>query len=289
MHSFTIGVTAPVFELLNKRVFELTDEDNRVIDVIKQHSIVISDGIIGYYRANIQYPEIIDSVIDTYGNTNKIKPVCPQKQFSDGIEELLYCVSRLDPKILVGDEKDIRPHKADGISLAQTSKIRKGVKTLLWRYVFPVNFPVEADHSCEDIAKWFSILFKGEKKIIILDRYILNKHGINSLKQYYLPMIDKDAEINIYCAATSDFGITDMEIAARDPVFNDYKINIYRSCDKMDHDRYIELSNVRINIGAGLDILEGKKVRAGKECDINVKIISDKQRLKLPTNVRKIR
>ena len=286
MHCLVIGITAPVFELYGKRVYELSEEENRVFDAIKNHRILISEGIIKYYEKSINNTSLVESFIDAYGNTERIKYVTTKEEFDSEIEELLYCVSCFEMRILVGEKQDVAPYSVDNIDLVQTSKIKKGKYTSLSKFVFPVNYHVKPNCSCESIARWFGTLFKGEKKIRIFDKYILNRRGIKCLKQYYLPNMDEDAEIIIYTSITKDFGITDLENASKDSFFDSYNVSIYK-CEDMAHDRYIELSRIRINIGGGLDILEGVSIRKEKECDIDVAVYD--KAIELPKQVRKIR
>ena len=289
MKKLTIGITAPVFDLLSKRLFELSSGEKIVYDAIYQQEIIISDRIIEYYKEKVKYPEMIDSIISGYGNQKQFKYMATAVQNSNGIEELLYLISQADLKILVGEKEDVKPYKTNKVQLVQTSKLASGKKTAINNYVFPVNLHLNKGYSCDQIISWFSHLFKGEKKIDIQDKFILNEYGLNSLKKYYLPHISSNTEINIYSMQTYDTTDEDIEKFINEKMFDDYNINVFL-CSQMKHDRYIELEGIRIKIGAGLDILgKGDHITHAQECDIDVIRINEAQRLTIPNIIKQIR
>ena len=289
MRNLSIGITAPIIFLRTKREFELTEGERLIIKAVEQQNIVLSDLIIDYYKNSLKCPEIVDLFITAIGNQNKAKYITTKRQHHDGIEQLLYFVEQQDLKILIGEKNDIRPYKSKNVNLVQPSKIAAGKETAISNYVFPVNIHICEGYSNEKIAKWFFHLFKDEKKIDIQDKFIFKEEGLYSLKNYYLPNISEKTEINIYGMQTYNTSDEDIESFIHEKMFDDYNINIYL-CSQMKHDRYIELNDLRINIGAGLDIFGSSgTVSYSKECDIDVIRINDSSRLTKPRISKQLR
>ena len=288
MYYLTIGVSPSVFMLRGKQNYRMTQEEKKLQYAIDQHELILSERIIEYYKSETKVPELVDSMIDALGYQQGIvKYVKPDKDYADGKAELVGLVSKCECKILVAEKNDIKPYSDKNICLVSPSKYMRGARTELNKYVFPVYYQVSEGTKIESIAKWLAIFFKGEKKISIQDKYILNDRGIYSLEHIYLPMFERDSEIDIYCEATEDCGYRDIKKAAQNKMFDEHNVNIYY-CDKMKHDRYIELSKILIKIGAGLDLLGSEcYIKESKECGID--IYRDEARLTKPNVIEKIR
>ena len=127
--------------------------------------------------------------------------------------------------------------------------------------------------------------FWNESEISIQDKYLLGKKGLKALQEYYLPCIGTGVKINIY-STLDDISESELIRILKSPDFKKYDLEIY-ICNRMKHDRYIELSRLRIQIGAGLDILgRGENIKESQECDINVIRITDDQKLSIPAGYK---
>ena len=190
-------------------------------------------------------------------------------------------------KFLLGEKRDISPCSGKGINLISPSEIVSGTDTLLSKkYIFPLVQHFETNCLCENIAKWFKVLFENEKKIIIIDKYILNTNAIKSLGKYYLPNIDGKTEIEIYCLKEQDCSDNEIQSKANDSCFDNRSVKIFYS-NKMEHDRFIILSDIYISIGAGIDFLqENGKV---KSCTVSIQWNQKNNCPSIPQNAIKIR
>ena len=93
MHSFAIGVTSQVFDILRteKNAFSRTSIDEKLFIIFEQHRLLLSDGIIEYYKKKLDSPESIDYFIDAvvYQN-NKIEYIIDdENENSSGLEKLI--------------------------------------------------------------------------------------------------------------------------------------------------------------------------------------------------------
>ena len=69
-------------------------------------------------------------------------------------------------RIVVAEKADLKGCCLENVNLVSTTKLAKDKYTPLSRFVFPVNYHVKPNCSCESIATWFRVLFKGENEII---------------------------------------------------------------------------------------------------------------------------
>lgn len=290
MHYLTIGVSPKVFELFGKRYLDLSPEEHVVLSAVGQHEILLSARILDYYRNVLLNADFIDTYLTAKANIEGVcKYVTPEDSYSSGVEELLGLVEKCELRILVAEKKDIRGYSAKRINLVSPKKLALGQERNFSRFVFPVSYQVYAGCSCENLAKWFGILLKNESYIVIIDKYIMTSNGIESLKHYYLPNIEKTAAISIYCSTSEDVTREDLRIQAKDECFDGYNAKIY-FCKTIAHDRYIETQHLRISIGGGLDIMNPSgSVPERKECSIHIERIDDNNRLKLPQTTETLR
>lgn len=98
-----------------------------------------------------------------------------------------------------------------------------------------------------------------------------------------MPYIQKGTEINIYCETVDTCTEAGILAELSDAFYTDWDIHVF-ICHGM-HDRYIQLSNIQISIGAGLDFLHLSGFTK-KACTLN--ITNNKNKFPLPSVDRQI-
>lgn len=267
MYKLNIGLGFSVLQLYylphNKKSY--------LFDVIGQHRIILSEKIIKYYieKAGELYSDVIETYIDSiiYSDETHIYYNSIDEEIS-AIEEIVLLVDKNPMKILLSEKEEFLSCNIKKINLVTPQQMMNRESTALYRYSFPIcNYRAEIDENCSTYATWFGHLFENEKHIEIQDKYILAPKGVECLKKYYFPHIEKGSKVDIYCAIVEEDTKQDLCNRLSDIFFNDWKITVY-ICKHM-HDRCIQLENLQISLGAGLDFLHlSGKIK--KACTINI-------------------
>ena len=160
MHYLTIGITPSVFALLNSRFSDFSDEEINIVRAVSQQELLLSDGIVAFFRSRIEDASMIETYISRYGNIEgKCRYVIPEEKYTDGAMELIGLVAKLNQKILVGEKTELKAYSLKHINFVSMKKLGEGKDTLLSRYVFPYTFHVDSGCSCAKIIEWFGVLF----------------------------------------------------------------------------------------------------------------------------------
>lgn len=127
----------------------------------------------------------------------------------------------------------------------------------------PFSIQVQPNEQCDKYSSWFGELFRGERQIIIFDKYIIcDESHLKTFEEYYLKRM-KDTTLSIFtevedynwfCGELKNRLCT---VAAR----NNLIIKVYTAQRKPVHDRYIFIQNYRVSLGHGLDFLD---IKTGK-------------------------
>lgn len=258
-----------------------------LIDIIEQHRIILSDKIIHYYieKADDLYKDVIETYLDSIIYTDDTHVYYEeQSEEINAIEEMILLVEKNPMKIILGEQDEFSPYNTRKIKLITSQQIIDKEPTAIYRYSFPItNHYIGYNERCESYAVWFGHLFENEKVIEIQDKYILTSNGIKCFKKYYLPYMEKGAEINIYCETVDTCTEAGIVAELSDAFYADWNIHVF-ACYGM-HDRYIQLSNIQISIGAGLDFLHLSGLTK-KACTLN--ITNNKNKFPLPNVDRQI-
>ena len=95
--------------------------------------------------------------------------------------------------------------------------------------------------------------------------------------------MEKGAEIDIYCELVDTCTETSIIAELSDAFYADWDIHVF-ICRGM-HDRYIQLSNIQISLGAGLDFLHLSGFTK-KACTLN--ITNNKNKFPLPNVIKQL-
>ena len=230
-----------------------SDEYGPIIHKIYQHRVVISKKILDYYEDCAEKIGLKDAYLTYIQSLIQSQDRCliVEGRGKDNIkEELIETAFLQQMKILIAEKDEIRKAKK-GVNLLSCEDINGKPECVFNLYRFPIiNRYVAAKKPVGAYVKWLSNWIKGEKKLIIRDRYLLTPHGIASFKKYYLPMIEKGATIKIQTDEDVDKCFLDEFDKS---LYDDYQFSIYK-CSKM-HERVIILEKFQIVIGAGIDFL----------------------------------
>lgn len=278
MYKLNMGVGFSVLQLYylphNNKSF--------LIDVICQHRVILSEKIINYYmdEADELFKEAIETYIDSISYTNDTH-VFYNSSLDEGVsakDEIIMFVEKNPMKILFSESEEFASYNIKKIKMVTPEQMLNREKTALLKYTFPLsNYYVGIDENCEAYATWFGHLFENENHIEIQDKYIMSSKGIDCLKKYYLPHIEKGSMVDIYCEIIEGVSKQDIYNTLSDSFFDDWDIHVY-SCKHM-HDRYIQFDGMQISVGAGLDFLH-MSGKTKKPCTLNFTNYND--RLPLP-------
>lgn len=171
-------------------------------------------------------------------------------------------------RVLLSEKEEFEECSLKKINLITPDQLLNKEKNPLYLYSFPLcNYVAEIGDNCASYSAWFGHLFENENVIDILDRYILSDYGIKCLKKYYFPRIKKGSIVNIYCEIESNEKEEHIKNVLSESFFQDWDIHVFK-CTGM-HDRFIQISDIQISIGAGLDFLN-MSGSLTKNCTINI-------------------
>lgn len=268
MYKLNIGVGFSVLQLYylphNCKSF--------LIDIVNQHKIILSEKIINYYinETDELYKDVMRTFIDSivYSDETHKYYISTDEKNITARDEMIMFVNNNPMKILFSEKREFEKYNLKGIRLVTPRQMLDRDKTPLLKYSFPLsNYYVGIDENCDAYAAWFGHLFEHEKHIEIQDKYIMSPKGIDCLKKYYFPHIEKGCKVDIYCEVTDDNMKKDICDMLSDDFFVDWDISVY-TCRHM-HDRYIQLHQIQISVGAGLDFLH-LSGKTKKPCTINI-------------------
>lgn len=287
MQRLTIGVNYFYFLLREKKFSELSCGERKMLEAIEQQEIILSESLLAFYKKKTGLSESIESYLTAYGNVEgKYKMFSSDRKFIEPLEELLCFTQSVPLRILVSEKSDLAGYSTKKVNIVSPKKICDGKEELLSNYTFPLTKEIIKGKACSHIEEWLAPLFYGEEKIIIFDRYIMNNDGVKSLKKYFFPHFPLKAQIVIYCTTRANITPDDIRNALQDEDFSKRNVTIYE-CGNIKHDRYIELSRIRIRIGAGLGLLcDSGIVREDQECSISISRITEEQHFKAPSIIR---
>lgn len=268
MYKLNIGVGFSVLQL-----YYLPHNDKSfLIDIVNQHKIILSEKIIKYYinETDELYQDVMQTFFDSIlysDETHKCYKSIADKNIT-AKDEIIMFVKNNPMKILFSDEEEFEKYNLKGIRMVTPKQMIDRDKTPLLKYSFPVsNYYVGIDEDCDVYATWFGHLFEHEKSIEIQDKYIMSPKGVACLKKYYFPNIDKGSKVDIYCEVADDSAKRDICDMLANDFFDDWDISVY-ACRHM-HDRYIQLNQIQISVGAGLDFLH-LSGKTKKPCTLNI-------------------
>jgi len=224
---------------------------------IAQHTMVLSEKIIKYYEDYAQSCGALDLCKTYLQSIMGQKSKCEFVQdfgAKNMIEELIAVASSQPMKVLLAEKNEIKKAPR-GINLLTCNDIKKNDGCIINLYSLPISCRyVRNNEKTERYSAWLGNWLKGEKNIIIRDKYLLSDNGIASFKKFYLPIFEKGANISIY----TDEDVEERFITEFDKEeYSEYHINIYKG-SRM-HERVIILDDFQIVIGKGLDFLRADK------------------------------
>ncbi len=241
-----------------------------ILDKIQQHRIILNERIIGYYLESTpeEYVEVIQTYLDSLIYADSTHIYMNSIECSSVEEEIVSLVEKNPMKVLIADENDFDKRIVKRIKLITPEDIRTNKVNSFYRYTIPIsNHIAIRGEPCDAYAKWFGHLMEGEEKIYIIDKCIMKSNGVASLKQYYLPYIEKNTKVSIYCMELDGALEKDIIDEIGKPEYSDWNIEV-NMCRKF-HERYIAFGDIQISIGVGLDFLHPRgKVR--ENCNISI-------------------
>ena len=266
MYKLNFGVGFSIFKL----AYLPYNEKTFIIDIIKQHRLILSDKIISYYieMAGEENSDIVETFLDTLIYNDETHIYYKSENNISAKEELIEFVKQNPMKVLVSEKDEFQDFTLNKINLINSKDIIEKKVNVLFKYSFPiVNYYVGVGEICEGYATWFGHLFENEDVIQIVDKYILTERGVSILKKYYFPKIQHNTAIEIYSECLGECDDNMIKKMFQDAYFNQWDISIY-ICRGM-HDRYILFGKYQMSIGAGLDFLHYSGVTK-KACTINI-------------------
>lgn len=266
MYKLNLGVGFSIFKL----VYLPYNEKTFIIDIIKQHRLILSDKIIGYYEemAGEENLDIVETFLDTLIYNDEAHIYYKTQSNISAKDEIIRLVEQNPMKVLIAENEEFQHLTINKIKLINSKDIIEKKVNSLFKYSFPiVNYYVSAGENCDSYATWFGHLFENENVIQIIDKYILTEKGINVLKKYYFPKIQHSTSIEIYSECLDEYDDNMIINMFQDDYFNQWRISIY-ICTGM-HDRYILFRKYQMSIGAGLDFLHCSGVTQ-RACTINI-------------------
>lgn len=266
MYKLNLGVGSSILKL----VYLPYNEKTFIMDLIKQHKIILSEKIISYYieMAGEQNAEIVETFIDSLVYTNDSHVFYETDNDDSAQKEIVDLVKRNPMKVLISEVEEFEGIITNKIKLISSKNILNKEDNVFLKYSFPiVNYIIGSDSNCESVATWFGHLFENEEQIQILDKFIMTENGIRVLKKYYFPKIQYKTKVEIYCECLDGYTDEMIKNIMEDTYFQSWDIQVY-ICNGM-HDRYIQFGHYQISIGAGLDFLHCSG-NTKKSCTINI-------------------
>ena len=266
MYKLNLGVGFSIFKL----VYLPYNDKTFILEIIKQHKLILSDKIINYYleMAGEENSDIVESFLDALIYNDESHVYYKTNSEISAKDELIRLVEQNPMRVLVAEDEEFKDFTINKIKLISSKDIVEKKVNSLFRYSFPiVNYYVDVGEKCESYARWFGHLFENENVIQIIDKYILTKKGIDVLKKYYFPLIQKDTAVEIYSECLDEYDENMIINMFQDIYFTQWNISIY-ICTGM-HDRYILFGKYQMSIGAGLDFLHISGTTK-KACIINI-------------------
>lgn len=266
MYKLNLGVGFSIFKL----VYLPYNDKTFILEIIKQHKLILSDKIINYYleMAGEENSDIVESFLDALIYNDESHVYYKTNSEISAKDELIRLVEQNPMRVLVAEDEEFKDFTINKIKLISSKDIVEKKVNSLFRYSFPiVNYYVAVGEKCESYARWFGHLFENENVIQIIDKYILTKKGIDVLKKYYFPVIQNDTAVEIYSECLDEYDENMIINMFQDIYFTRWNISIY-ICTGM-HDRYILFGKYQMSIGAGLDFLHISGTTK-KACIINI-------------------
>ncbi len=266
MYKLNLGVGFSIFKL----VYLPYNDKTFILEIIKQHKLILSDKIINYYleMAGEENSDIVESFLDALIYNDESHVYYKTNSEISAKDELIRLVEQNPMRVLVAEDEEFKDFTINKIKLISSKDIVEKKVNSLFRYSFPiVNYYVDVGEKCESYARWFGHLFENENVIQIIDKYILTKKGIDVLKKYYFPVIQNDTAVEIYSECLDEYDENMIINMFQDIYFTQWNISIY-ICTGM-HDRYILFGKYQMSIGAGLDFLHISGTTK-KACIINI-------------------
>lgn len=253
MYKLAIGVGYSIFEKIIKPFSGHQD----LLIKICQHSILLSDSIISYYRENIpdEYEDSLMTYLDSIMNDDS-SVFFKDNTDLDAKQNLIRAVLNDPMNVLVSEKEEFNGYKISGGKLVTPECIDNRVFNNFYRFTFPIsNHIANCGERCDLYATWFGHLFENEKRITFIDQYIFADNGRASFEMYYLPKISKDTIIDIYCdLKRSGFNSEEELLKYIQANYSEWKVRVHL-CEHM-HDRFILLSSIQISISTGVVFMD---------------------------------
>lgn len=232
-----------------------SEEFGPILPIISQHRIVMSERLIDYYlncADKIGMKSLCESFIQNRVTSGEMSSFAVDCKKDTIVEELLAIAEKQPMKVLLAEKSEVKK-AGKGINLYSLADIEKTKWCVLKLYSIPVTSRyVPQKKDVEPYKRWLQNWMKGEKKVIIRDKYLLEDAGMLTFKKHFLPLFEDGIEIEIH----TDSIVTDSVLDEFDKAdYNKAKISVFL-CEKM-HERVLIFESFQIVIGKGLLFLSG--------------------------------
>ena len=257
MYRLTMGLGYSIFRLF---LMPYSNENQELKYYISQHKIVLSDMICDYYREKAgDNSDAVDMYITANASYDCFEYVETVKNNSVIENEFVSLVSRFPMKIMLTEKTEFSKKSLNRLKEYSASEVLTDKANPVRLYSFPIsNLEVNIGDKRDRYLTWFKHLLEGEKHVCIIDSYIITKKGLDILNQCYLPIIEAGAQIDIYGTdSNAQNGWTVEELDKRINR-NCHTIELHVIPREKEHERFIWAGDIKINIGRGLDFVDGQ-------------------------------
>ena len=265
MYTLCIGLGYSVFACIMQPFSEYSDLFSR----IKQHRIILSNSLVEYYLSLVpdQYEDNLLTFIDSIIGSEELSISFKDDPNLDARQNLINFVLQVPLKTLITDEDEFKAYKLGKVNQITPLSIVTHENNNFNRYTFPItHYIASKGENCLSYSAWFGHLFENESTITIIDQYIFQWSGRESLKKFYLPKISEGTRIDVYCEFDKcGFDSEEELMKMIEEEFSSWDMHVFL-CDGM-HDRYILLDSIQISLGTGLVFLN-RKGTIVKDCNI---------------------
>lgn len=158
MYKLNLGVGFSIFKL----VYLPYNDKTFILEIIKQHKLILSDKIINYYleMAGEENSDIVESFLDALIYNDESHVYYKTNSEISAKDELIRLVEQNPMRVLVAEDEEFKDFTINKIKLISSKDIVEKKVNSLFRYSFPiVNYYVDVGEKCESYARWFGHLF----------------------------------------------------------------------------------------------------------------------------------
>lgn len=264
MKRIAIGLTSSSLLQLLEYPYEYSDAST----MLKQHTLVFSDTLLTEYEKIFESREMTDVFRQWFQGQQRIdgRIEHDDSQSDDFNHEIVSLLNARDHAIL------IKYREADfggtyQFSVLKLDEINQlGTDNELSRQCIPTNFFLRKGSSKDEFCRWLRELLADEKKITIVDRYILSVNSKGILQKVYIPCFPANAKVVVHFG---DDESDQAELSALKQALGK-RITLKKSRSNEFHDRYIIGDSLVISIGVGLDVFDCNTNYSRKETKISL-------------------